>query len=421
MKTYTKVFPNGVRLVFEKVEVNRPATVLIGVDTGSCNENEKNSGISHLIEHMSFKGTSKRNAKQINIEFENFGATANAFTSKFSTCYFATTLNESVEKCIELLGDIVFNSVYDEDELEKEKSVIFEEINMYEDLPDQIVLEEYSRLFYTNTPLERKISGTKDSLKNITRNDILDYFNKFYVGSNIIVSIVANLKFSEVVDLVKKYICCHFKKKATVVEKNKSLVIVPDSQFSFLKREVAQTQVMFGFPADNIFSSDLTTYHLFAFIFGGGMGSRLFQKVREEHGLVYSISCFPFLHPLGGDVSISFATNEKNVKKALETIKFEIDNLVQNGFSNEELDRAKIFWKSLVISSNEQGANFANSNFKSLLYFNKLISTSQRLAQIDSVSLDDLNRVARKVFNYCNMCGCLLSNQPDQSVFDIFK
>jgi len=421
MKPFFKQYNNGLRLIFQKVEENRPATLYIALDVGSNKENDANSGISHFIEHLNFKGTSLRTAKQISTELEEIGANANAFTSKYNTCFFATCLNEKFEDCFNILADMVFNSKYAQADIDKERKVIFEEIDMYEDDPESVAYESFCKNFYESSTLKRAIIGTKDSLNNITKKDIEDYVATNYIAPNTVISIVGNFTREYVESLVKKYVNKIFTKKAEIEDKNKSMLVIPDKKFSYIKKDVAQTQIIFGFPCDNIFSDKKMAYNLLCFIFGGGMGSRLFQKVREENGLVYSISCMPELYECGGDVVISLGTNKKNQKKALELIKEEIDNLVNNGFTIEELNRAKNFCKSLIVSGTETGASMAKSNAGSILTFNKLFPVEERIKQVEDVTVECINEIAKRVFNFSNVCGTVVSNDPDETLFDIFN
>lgn len=421
MKPIFKQYENGLRLIFKKVEATRPASLYIAVDTGSSKETEKNNGISHFIEHLTFKGTENRTAKQISTELEEIGANANAYTSKYTTCYFATCLNEKIENCFDILSDIVFCSKYAQSEINKERQVIFEEIDMYDDDPESVAYEQFCKDFYANTPLERPIIGTKEILEGITKKDIEEYVKENYIPQNIVVSVVGNFTLAYIEKLVKKYISKRFTKKASVPEKNKSMVIVPDKKFSFIKKDIAQTYIVLGFPCDNIFTDKKMAYSILGFIFGGGMGSRLFQKVREENGLVYSISCMPELYECGGDVVISLGTNKKNQLKAMDLIKQEIDNLVDKGFTEDELLRAKTFCKTLVVSGTETGSSMAKSNANNILTFNKIISVEERLEQIENVTVEELNQLARRVFNYGNICGCVVSKDPDENIFNAFN
>ena len=421
MKPFFKQFDNGLRLVFKKVEENRPATLFIAVDVGSVKEDDENNGISHFIEHLTFKGTEKRTAKQISTELEEIGANANAFTSKFNTCYFATCLSEKMENCFDILSDIVFNSKYDNADIEKERHVIFEEIDMYEDDPESVAYEQFCKDFYEKSPLKRPIIGTKESLEKIKKQDIEEFVKTHYIAPNIVVSVVGSFEKEYVIDLVEKYINKYFKSKCEVEDKNRSVVYIPDKKFSNIKKDIAQSHIVIGFPCDNIFNEKKMAYSLLCFIFGGGMGSRLFQKVREENGLVYSINCMPELYECAGDVIISLGTNKKNQAKAIALIKEEIDNLIANGFTEQELARAKSFCKSLVVSGTETGSSMAKSNATSMLVYNRLYSIEERVQRIEEVTIEDLNELANKIFNYGNVCGCVVSKEPDETLFEVFN
>lgn len=421
MKPVFRQYDNGLRLIFKKVEANRPASVYIALDVGSSKEEDKNSGISHFIEHLTFKGTATRTAKQISTELEQIGANANAFTSKYMTCYFATCLGEKVENVFDILSDMVFASKYAQSDIDKERKVIFEEIDMYEDDPESVAYEQFCKDFYEKSPLKRPIVGTKESLEGITKKDIEEYVATHYTPQNTVVSVVGDFDIDYVEKLVKKYIGNRFTKKASIEEKTKSSIIVPDKKFSYITKDIAQTHIVLGFPCDNIFSEKRWVYSLLCFIFGGGMASRLFQKVREEHGLVYSISCVPELYECGGDVAIALGTNKKNQNEAIRLVKEEIDKLVSEGFTEEELLRAKTFCKSLIVSGNETGSSMAKSNAGNILTFNKIISVEERIEKVEAVTVEDLNALAQKVFNYGNVCGCVVSNSPDEKLFDIFN
>jgi len=421
MKSRMFTFDNGLRLVFTNVDSSRPATLFACVKTGSGNETAENNGISHFIEHLNFKGTKNRTAKQISVDFESIGANANAFTSKNHTCFFATTLPDKIENCFDIISDIMFNSNYTQADINRERKVIFEEIDMYQDDPEAVCYDEFCKNFYFGTSLERTVLGTKESLEKISRQDILDYIEKYYTAPNIIISVVGAFPFEKVKALTKKYFASRFKGKNTIEEPIKSNVIIPEYRFSCVKKDVAQTQIAFGFACDNIYSENRMSVLLASFIFGGSMGSRLFQKVREEKGLVYSVSCVPELHTFGGDVLISLGTNKKNQREALQIIKDEIDFLVDNGFSEEELDRAKNFCKSIVMTSSELGFDIAKSNALNVSSFNCPMNIEDKIEKLDSVTLEQINNLAVKIFNFSNMCGAVVSSSEETDLFDIFN
>lgn len=423
MKLDTYTFPSGLRLVYEEVEDTRPASIYIGVGAGSVNENEKNLGISHFIEHMSFKGTKKREGKDIARNFEEIGATVNAYTSVTTTCYYATGLSEKFEEMLELLSDLVFFSTYKEEDIETERKVIFEEIDMNEDDPERVVYQSFNDIFYSGSKISMNALGTKECLNDIGRKEIIEYVKEHYVPNKIVISVVTSLKFNKVKELIKTYIESKVFKgiKSSVEEKNKSRTIVPDKKFISIKKDVTQTQVIFGFPTDNVFSTDYMTNQVLSYILGGTMGSRLFRHVRDDEGLVYSIESSVAMREFGGDFCVSFGTNDKNAKKAVELVKSEINELLSNGIEEKELERAKTYFKSLLLYGNETSSRIARKNMNNILVLGRVIDIKETLDDIEAVTIDGLMRVAKKVFNYSNVCGSVVSKTINEEIFECLE
>ena len=391
MKLDTYTFPSGLRLVYEEVEDTRPAGIYIGVGAGSANENEKNLGISHFIEHMSFKGTKKREGKDIARNFEEIGATVNAYTSVTTTCYYATGLSEKFEEMLELLSDLVFFSTYKEEDIETERKVIFEEIDMNEDDPERVVYQSFNDIFYSGSKISMNALGTKECLNDIGRKEIIEYVKEHYVPNKIVISVV------------------------------KSRTIVPDKKFISIKKDVTQTLVIFGFPTDNVFSTDFMTNQVLSYILGGTMGSRLFRHVRDDEGLVYSIESSVAMREFGGDFCVSFGTNDKNAKKAVELVKCEINELLSNGIEEKELERAKTYFKSLLLYGNETSSRIARKNMNNILVLGRIIDIKETLDDIEAVTIDGLMRVAKKVFNYSNVCGSVVSKTINEEIFECLE
>lgn len=420
MKVHTHTFPSGLRLVYQEIEDTRPASINICINVGAIDENENNLGISHFIEHMSFKGTKKREGKDIARNFEEIGASVNAYTTINRTCYYATGLSEKFEEMFDLLSEIVFCSTYNEEDIETERKVIFEEIDRDADDPQGVAFQNYNKIFYSGSILSLDALGTKETLKNIGRKEIISFVKEYYVPNKIIVSVTTSVKFNKVKEYVTTYINDKFFKgiKGKVEEKNKSRTIVPDKKFISVKKDVNQAQVIFGFPTDNVYSTDYMTNQVLSYILGGSMGSRLFRHVRDDEGLVYSISSFATMYEFGGDFSICFGTNDKSAKKAVDIIKREINDLLKNGIDAKELERAKIYLKSSLLYSNEKSSRIARKNMVNTLLFGKVLTMEEKLQEIDAVSLDDLMRVARKVFNFSNICGCVVSKGVREEIFE---
>ena len=400
MKPTCKCFESGLRVVFTKIGKNRPTSVYVAVDVGSQNENEKTNGISHFIEHLNFKGTSKRTAQQISIDFENIGAEANAWTSKTATCYYATTLPENVDKCCEILSDIVLNSSYNEGDIEKERKVVFEEIAMTMDDPESVAYDKFCEMFYAGNSLSRSVLGTKKSLSKITREDIVNYVKENYIARNIVVSIAGNYDKEFVFEIVDKYFNSKFKNKDRVLRKKHNENFVPRPAFLQEVADFNQTQVIIGFPADNCFAKNSRMrYAVLTFIMGGSMGSRLFRSIREDHGLVYNIACGPECFEKAGDVTINFGTNEKNVEKAIELVRNEVEKIAKKGITEEELVRAKTFCKGVLLASSESGAKIARSVVTNYLTYNKYFTIEERLKSLENINIDEINMLAKRIFD----------------------
>ena len=388
---------------------------------GSQNETEDINGISHFVEHLNFKGISKRSAQQISIDFENIGASANAWTSKVATCFYATTLPENVEKCCEILSDIVLNSSYNEEEIEKERKVVFEEISMTLDDPESVAYDKFCEMFFEGNSLSRSVLGTKESLSKITREDIVDYVHKNYVARNIVVSVVGNYDKEFVFQIVNKYFNSKFENEDKVLRKKHNINFAPKPAFLQEVANFNQTQVVIGFPCANIFAKNKMTYAVLSFIMGGSMGSRLFRSVREEYGLVYSIACIPEYFERAGDLSISFGTTEENVKKALELVQKEVEKIAKKGVSEEELLRAKTFCKGLLLSAYEKGSEIARAVATNFLTHNRFISIEERLKALEKVTIDEVNLLAKEIFDLKKSATFVLTQNKIDGLEKIFE
>ena len=424
MKANIKKYSNGLRVVFEKTDSTKPFTLMVGVNTGSVNESQENNGVSHFIEHMVFKGTTVRTAEDISKDLEGIGANANAFTSKYLTCFYATCMTEKSEQCFEILSDMFFNSKFDQNEIDKERKVIYEEIDMYEDDPSSVAYDDFTRMFFNGTKVEKTVIGTKESLKNINRKGIIDYRNRFYTANNVVVSVTGGIEQEELDNYINKYFIANFEDKIAepiLYDTETENIFVPEKQFNFLKRKFAQTHIVLGFPLKGVYTKDRMAYTLLSFIVGGGMSSRLFQKIREDLGLVYTIHCLPDLYDLGGSMVVSLATNNDQQVTAIDAIRNEIDILKKDGITQEELDRAKVFCKTLIVTSSETSINTTRHNTTDTLMYNRLRTVDLKLSEIQAVTLEQLNNLIPQIFDYSKMCGTIVSDNPDEAAFDCFN
>lgn len=417
VKTFT--YPSGLRLVVETHSDSKAATLFVGVNTGSVNEDMSNNGISHVIEHMLFKGTRLRSSQQISKELEDLGAQVNAFTSKYHTCLYASCMNDYTEKSFEILSDMVFNSIFDPKELNKELKVIFEEIDMYQDDPSSIAYDNFNQAFFEGTKLEKTVIGTKDVLSKLTQQDIFDYMAKFYTAPNMVISVAGGVEYSKAKELCDKFFASHFTNvsEPNINNTQPDLVHIPNRKFNIIKKDIAQTHIIFGYPTYNLYGKHNAELNVLSFILGGGMSSRLFQTIREKFGYVYSINALPELYDIGGVITISLATNYINQNDAVIKIKEIILDLINNGVTEEELLRAKTFCKSMIVMSSETTINIARHNVTNMLIYNKYRSLDERLSNIDKVKLADINALIKTVFKTNNICGAVISDKPNKDIF----
>ncbi len=422
MEQKLHIFKSGLRLVYEQVEQTRPTSIKICALVGSKDEKLEENGISHFIEHLIFKGTKKRTSKQISADFEYFGAYFNAYTSEKDTCFYLRGLNEKFEESLEILSDIVFHPLFEQDEIDKERKVIFEEIDMYKDKPRAIVSSEFNKLLYGDTALGREVIGTKETLSKINRAEIVNYYKEHYIAKNIVVSIVCGLDFDKVKNLVEKYIDCNFESESTPTKADKkSSIVVTGRRFTAIKKDVKQANVLFGFPCCTFYNKSRITTILLAFIFGGGMSSRLFTRVREEEGLVYDIYAEAICNPYVGSLTISFGASENKVKKTLACIKEEILKLKKDGVTQEELERAKNFTKSLLLAGLEKTSSLSSKNLNNIVSGGKFVPIENRIKKIEKVTTEKIKEVIDKVFDFSTMRGSVISKSLDATIFDDLK
>ncbi|MCX7772819.1 MAG: insulinase family protein, partial [Clostridia bacterium] len=277
------VLDNHLTVIYECLSHLKSVSFGVWIGTGSRHETYENNGVSHFIEHMVFKGTHKRSAKEIACEMDRIGGQINAFTGKDCTCFYAKTLDSDLETAVDILSDMLFSSVFDPNHIETEKKVVLEEINMYEDDPEELVHDLLTEEIWSEGPLGFPILGTRQSLERIDRNTILDYMSYHYIPDNCILSVVGNFEEEKLLELIRQYFGIW--KPLTYCRYSPEL---PHFKRSFLLKEkdTEQTHICLGF--NGIRMSDERIFPLMVLnnIIGGGMSSRLFQSIREELGLV---------------------------------------------------------------------------------------------------------------------------------------
>ena len=408
------VVNDGLRIAYAYNPNVRSVCWGVFVGVGSMDESEKNSGISHLIEHMCFKGTKTRSAYDIVRESENLGANINAFTSKEQTAFYVQCVDDSVEKCVEILADIVQNMTFDQEELEKEKQVVIEEIAMSEDAPDDLAGDLAAEAFWGENSLSRPILGTKENVEGFTREDLFAHVKRYYTKENIVLSVVGNVEEREVVRLAETYF--HF--AAGAVEKTDAVYPRKAVQ-RFRKKDVEQCNVVLVYDGLKRYDEDTYALNVFDAVLGGGMSSILFQKVREELGLAYSVYSYPASYRTMGAYCIYIGTTPAKADIALRTIAKIVEDLKAKGIDREQMERGRTQTLSNYVFGMENGMSVMRVQARRLMYKGEAFDVDEEINKIKEVDLDKINALIKRVFAAAPAVGVVAPEYVDcKGVFD---
>lgn len=390
-----KKYAGGLRLIVENMPYLRSVSVGILVGAGSCLENADNNGISHFIEHTTFKGTKRFNSRTLSEAFDDIGSQVNAFTSKEMTCYYVKSTKSAMERSVDLLSDMFLNSVYDEDELNREKGVIIEEINMSEDTPEDVCLDTLSLAYFGNDGLGRTILGSKENITKFDKSYIEAYRKAYYNADNVVVSFAGNVTIEEADLLVSKYI-----EPFLSTNKSDSLMVPTDKNLYgkiSKNKEIEQLHLALGFSCvkyDDELNNEATVMNV---ALGSGMSSRLFQTVREKLGLCYTVYSYPSGYRNTGSLAVYAGVNKETVNKAYDAIFAVLKELQNDGIGESELLRAK----SQMLSSFEFGSENTASQMmlfgKYLLFTDKIFDFDNKVKKIEGVTGKGLNKFIRSL------------------------
>jgi len=403
---------NGLTIIGEEIPYLKSISLGIWVKAGSIIETKENSGVSHFIEHMLFKGTRNRTSKQIASEIDNLGGQINAFTSKECTCYYVKLLDSHIDIGIDVLSDMILNSKFNEDDLDKERSVIIEELKMYEDSPEDLAYDLLTENIYKNDPLGMNIIGTEESLNRLNREKLLDYFNKYYVPNNSVIAISGNFNFDEIINKIEE--------KFKVWKKRDVNVDIKKAEFKscFLTKNKDIEQVNLAMSLEAVpLENDKEVYALAVIntVFGGSISSRLFQKIREEKGLVYSIYSSQSLYRKCGELGIFASMSNEHLKEVYESIIEEIKIMKKYYLTDQEIKESKEQLKGSYILGLESTSSRMMSIGRSLLLNNKVESTDDILKSIDNVDRETVKIVIDKIFNLDKLGVCIVGRDVEEN------
>lgn len=385
---------NGINVVTYFMEYINSVTINVIVKVGSRYESEQESGISHFLEHMAFKGTSNRTAREIAIEFDTIGGHFNAYTSRENTVYYTKVLSQHTKQAMTILADILQNSVFSSDEITKEFNVISQEIAEVKDNPDDLVYEKFYKLAYPNQPLGRSILGTVENISKFDKPAFTSYMSKHYTANNVVISIAGEINHDDAVHLVEQLFSSFSES-----EKRSCMTAQYKGGIEIIEKDLEQTTIALGFESVS-YSNIETFYHaqILSIIFGGGLSSRLFQKIREELGLAYSIGSWLNSYSDSGIFSIHAATDHSNVESVLDNINNEIDK-IRISISEEELIRAKSQIESNIYMAEERPEYKSEEIGKNFSIFGKYFTVKEVMKIINSTQNNDLVKSAEKIFS----------------------
>ncbi|MBS6509469.1 MAG: insulinase family protein [Paraclostridium bifermentans] len=411
----THILSNGLTIIGEEIPYLKSITLGVWVNAGSRIENEELGGISHFIEHMLFKGTKNRTSKEIASTIDNLGGQINAFTSKECTCYYVKLLDEHIDIGIDILSDMFLNPLFDEKDIDKERQVIIEELKMYEDSPEDLVYDLLMEGIYKTDALGMNIIGTEESLYNMNRNTIKDYFNKYYVASNSVISISGNFKFEEMIKLIES------KFKDLAMGNVDIKITEPEFHPCFIARNKDTEQVNLAISLKAIpleCREDAYALSIINNIFGGSISSRLFQNIRENKGLVYSIYSAPSLYRKSGELGIYASMSNENLKKVYNLVLEEIDNLRQNHLTDKEIKESKEQLKGSYILGLESTSSRMMSIGKAMVLTKKVKNPNDIIESINNIDKARIDLIIDKVFNRENIGVCIVGRDVEGITLD---
>jgi predicted Zn-dependent peptidase len=386
---------NGLRVIVEDIDYVNSISVGLWVENGSRNENAENSGISHFIEHMLFKGTENRTAKEIAECIEDVGGQINAFTGKEATCFYIKALDSHLELSLELLSDMLFNSKFAAEEIEKEKGVITEEISMSEDSPEDVLVDLHNKAIWGGDSISLPILGTVDTVKSFNREELLEYVQSHYIPENCVISIAGKLNIKSIEKLVEKYFGVWYREHKEVTHYSKPII---SHKHLYKKKSIEQLHLSMGITGLETGNEDIYPLLILNSTFGGGASSILFQKVREEYGMCYSIYSYIAAYKNTGSVNIYTGLNASYAIDAVNLIKTEITKFSKEGISSEKLIKAKEQLKGNYILGLESTSSRMFNNGKSLLFLSIINKPSDIIKKIDNVNTSRLLDVMERTF-----------------------
>jgi predicted Zn-dependent peptidase len=395
-QSYQKtVLPNGVRIVTEEIPHVRSISVGVWINVGSRDEDEQTNGISHFLEHMVFKGTKNYGMQKIARSLESVGGYLNAFTTKEHTCFYARILDEHLPNAMDVLSDLVQYPLFHKQELEKEKTVVLEEIKNIEDDPDDLIHDYFDRSLYQKHPLSLPIIGTEKNVSGFTKADLEKYFSSHYVPSRIVIAAAGHLKHEVLVKLVEKYF--RGTTKVNGERPARKSPRVPSATTKVFDKPITQAHICVGTLGYGVKHKERYPLLILNTILGEGMSSRLFQNIREKYGFAYSVYSFANLMSDTGNFGVYLGTDKDHIDNSVGLVRKELDKLVKKPVSTIEFKRAKAQVKGSMMLGLENTSSRMMRLGTGELFYGSFTPIDEILKKINEVSIDEIHTVAKQL------------------------
>ena len=415
------ILTNGIRVMMEPIPYVQSVSIGFWIRAGSLYETAHENGVSHFIEHMLFKGTQTRSAKQIAAEIDDLGGELNAFTSKECTCVYVKVLGEHAPVAIEIISDMILHSTFDEAELQKERMIILDEINLYEDSAEDLIYDRLSEVIFKGHALGRPILGSSKSIEGIDRALMTDYFKRHYNAENLVISIAGNYDERTLLTQLDAGIGRH-EFESHKIDKIKSIPFHSGSIRT--KKDIEQTHIIIGFKSVGYDTPELFTLMLLNNALGGSSSSRLFQKIREDYGLSYSIDSHPSFYHDTGILTVYASMLPENVEKVVELIAAEIEALRTNGLDQDEYTKFKNQLKGNFLLGMEGPTQTMNWIGKSELLSGHIRTLEDVMAGILAIDFDTVNHLAKTLLSSEHMAISIVGKtnaKEEKRLYKILK
>lgn len=408
---------NGTQVVLAPLHETKAVTVLVLYRVGSRYEPANLNGSSHFIEHLMFKGTKKRpTTLQLSKELDGVGAEYNAFTAKDHTGYYIKLVAEELPLALDILEDMLYHSLFNPKEIDRERGVVIEEINMYEDNPTMLIEDLYEQVAFPNHPLGRSIAGPKAVIRSISRPRLLAYRNRFYLPANMLIAVAGRFHTEALLQRLGRVFGRVRTGRAGPRFRPFRRTVLP-LRVTVKTKETEQTHLMLGFPGCSYFHPDYHTLTLLSLILGGTMSSRLFISIRERQGLCYMIRSGVNVYEDTGTLAIQAGLDKARLTLAVAAILRELGRLKTQPVGRAELSRAKEYFRGKLVLQLEDSDNVANWVGKQQLLTGKIETPEEKLRRINRVRADDLQRVANRVFQFRRLALALIGPERDAAGF----